>query len=412
MSLTTATGTSNDFSAVIRPEYGYNGPKDEMTVIDRANHFCWASVFRFAALGLLVVCGRLPGAEPGKSTARVRGGKQPATVSAVWQGQPLRQAMDNLARSQGVAVVIDRRLDPSTPLTGQHADATVDELFSAAAQAAGGGATRLGEVHYLGPPNTAARLRTIAALRSEEAKRLPAPYRNRLLKKMPLAWDELGEPREILRRLCAEAQVQCETSEAVPHDLWAAVKTSPLTWTDRLTLVLAQFDLTFELHDDGTAMRLAPLPEFAVIERRYPGGTSAARVAERFRQRLPEGDVSVVNGEVVVRARVEEHELLTSRSSAAQETKPVAGESRYQLQLQGVPLRQALAALEKRLMISFTYDEEGLTRAGVDLDMPVSIRVQDVTLDALLTALLQPARLAYRQEESGEYVIFPAPSSP
>lgn len=383
-----------------------------MTVINRANYFCWASVFRTAALGLLVVCGRLPGAEPGKSTVRARGGKQPATVSATWQGQPLRQAMDNLAQSQGVAVVIDRRLDPSTPLTGQHAEATVDELFSVAAQTAGGAATRLGKVHYLGPANTAARLRTIAALRSEEAKRLPAPIRNRLLNKRPLAWDELGEPREILRRLCAEAQVRCETSEAAPHDLWAAVKTPPLAWTDRLTLVLAQFDLTFELDDDGAAMRLAPLPEVAVIERRYPGGTSAARVAERFRQRLPEGDVSVVNGEVVVRARVEEHELLTARSSSGQEKQPVAGESRYQLQLQGVPLRQALAALEKRLMLSFTYDEEGLTKAGVDLDMPVSIRVQDVTLDTLLTALLQPARLAYRQEESGEYTIFPAPSSP
>lgn len=384
-----------------------------MTVSNRANHICWASVFRIAVLGFLVVCGRcLPGAEPGKSTVRARGGKQPATVSATWQGQPLRQAMDNLAQSQGVAVMIDRRLDPSTPLTGQHADATLDELFSVAAQAAGGAATRLGEVHYLGPAKTAARLRTIAALRSEEAKRLPAPNRNRLLNKKPLFWDELGEPREILRRLCAEAQVRCETSEAVPHDLWAAVKTPPLALTDRLTLVLAQFELTFELDDDDTAMRLAPLPEVTVIERRYPGGTSAARVAERFRQRLPAGDVSVVNGEVVVRARVEEHELLTARSSAGQEKKPVAGESRYQLQLQGVPLRQALAALEKRLTISFTYDAEDLTKAGVDLDMPVSIRVQDVTLDALLTTLLQPVGLAYRREESGEFSIFPAPSSP
>ena len=39
-----------------------------------------------------------------------------APVSVIWEGNPLRPAMMNLSRTQHVAILIDRRVDPGQKL--------------------------------------------------------------------------------------------------------------------------------------------------------------------------------------------------------------------------------------------------------------------------------------------------------
>lgn len=408
LSVTTPAELSNDFSAPPGPASICNDDSDQMLENRGALRARQRAARLIAACWLASVC-RLVAAQPAApATPRPRTAKPLATVSVTWQGQPLRLAVENLARSQRAAIVIDRRLDPGTPLTGQFSDAEPDALLAAAAQRAGGASTRLGDVYYLGPQATAARLRTVAALLSQGAKALAKPARDALLKKKPLVWDDFDEPRRILAGLADEAHLRLEGIEQIPHDLWAAVKTPPLGWTDRLTLVLAQFDRTVVLEEVGSVARIVPLPQTAVIQQSYPGGTSAERTAQRIRERLPMAEVTVADGAVLVRARVEEHESLAAKRPAGKVSKPTAGARRFQLQLGNVPLRDVLLALEKRLEVSFAYDADELTAAGVDLNQLASVRVEDATLDELLIAVLSPAGLAFRHEEDGTIAVFPA----
>lgn len=360
-----------------------------------------------AAALLVTLAWRATAAEPAAPASRqVADVNRTTRVSVDWQGQTLRPALANLRQAHGLAVIVDRRLDPSTPLNGHFSAVSVDELVAQAAEIAGGASTRLSDVGYVGPESTARRLRTVAALRLQEAKSLDKPTRDRLLKRQPLAWDDFSVPREILTSLGDEAQLDWDGLAQVPHDLWAAVRTPPLTWVERVTLMLAQFDLSFELAE-GVA-RVVPMPATVAIERRYPGGASAERTAERFRQRAPAAEVELQGDAVIVRARVEDHEVLTAKRGPTRPQSPLAGERRFQLQLNNVPLRQALAALEKRLEISFAFDAAELTAAGVDLERTVSVRVQDATLDELLSALLTPTGLTFRRDDGAAISLVPA----
>lgn len=321
-----------------------------------------------------------------------------ARLNVTWQAQPLRAAMHSLAQSQRVSILIDRRLDPGTPLTGQFQDATLAELLERAAESAKGAATALGPVQFLGPADATARLRTLAAMLAEKSKSLPADVRQKLGRKQPLVWSDYATPRDILTQLSEEIGWRWRDLDSVPHDLWAAVETPPLPWTDRVTLVLSQFDLTVDFDPPRSELAVVPLPERIAIERRYPGGASAERRAEEFRQRIPAAAVEVAGRSIVVRARVEEHEILAAKPVPASAA-PVAGEDRYQLQLADVPLRKVLKALETRLKVTFEFDEAALTAAGVRLDDPVRVQVRDATFEELLAAVLTPAGVTYRRDE-------------
>ena len=66
---------------------------------------------------------------------------------------------------QSVAIFLDRRIDPGTPITLTVRDRPVEELLSEIAKGAGAEMTTLGPVVYLGPSQTTSQLATLAALR-------------------------------------------------------------------------------------------------------------------------------------------------------------------------------------------------------------------------------------------------------
>jgi hypothetical protein len=88
---------------------------------------------------------------------------------------------------------------------------------------------------------------------------MPSDLRARLLNQRPLVWPDLAQPRDLVAALAAEAGLSVKLPDSTPHDLWPAVDLPPLTWTDRLSLVLAGFDLTFEIDPAKKTIALKPL---------------------------------------------------------------------------------------------------------------------------------------------------------
>ena len=56
-----------------------------------------------------------------------------------------------------------------------------------------------------------------------------------------------------------------------------------MPWTERMTLVLAGFGMTFEFADGGASIRLVPLPEVLTIERTYTPRGDAKDTAAQLR---------------------------------------------------------------------------------------------------------------------------------
>jgi hypothetical protein len=210
----------------------------------------------------------------------------------------------------------------------------------------------------------------------------------------------------LLEGLAKSGKVKLRGLEAVPHDLWAAADLPSLPLIERLTLLLAQFDLTFAYEDKGRTILLVDLPEDVAITRSYPGGAKPAELAEKWGELLPGSQVEVDGRMVRVTGRLEDHERIAvtgSKTGGRGSTRTkVTGEAQtlYTLTVREKPLGPLLAELGKLLKLDMRYDRDKLQQAGISLDDRVSFSVKDVSLDELLQAALTPAGLEYSREAS------------
>jgi hypothetical protein len=332
-----------------------------------------------------------------------RGRQQRVTVS--WSGTPLRDALADLSKAQRIAVLLDRRIDPGQPIDLTADRLPFDDVLAQVAEKIAGRVSWLGPLAYLGPREAASRLRTLAALRASDVRALAKEKRRGLQREARLSWPELAEPRDLVAGLAAEAGVDVVPLNQIGHDLWPAADLPPLSWTDRLTLIANEFDLTFEMVD-GAHVRLVPIAGPIVLERAYPGGKQPDELAAKWRRVAPDAQIGVAGGKVVVRGGVEDHELLTQNKKP--KPAPTApGVDVYTLRVQEQPLSAVLDKLRERVSHELVIDEAAIKKANLNLDARVSFSVEQATLDELLTAALKPAKLTFLREGS-VYKIVPA----
>lgn len=272
-----------------------------------------------------------------------------ARVTIQWQEAELRPRLSSLAADQRVAVFLDRRIDPNQKLDFARTGITLDELFGELAGAVQAASVPVGPVIYIGPPPTAAALAKVVGQRRKEISRYPALARARPQR---LHWDELAEPRQLLLDVARQHQLTVVNPEAVPHDLWPAADLPPLSLAEQLTLLLAGFDLTFEISADGKGLRLVPMPtdieHGPIVRRPGSGGTSA--------------------------------------KDSSKET------TRYTLTVMNKPAGAVVNEVAKRL------GRQLQCSAGVreKLSTNVNLKVSDASLDELMEKTLAPLGLTYR----------------
>lgn len=359
-----------------------------------------ASAIAVLSLALAAEGGAQPKWRVGAELARQR--QQPVTLT--WQGVAIRAGLANLARAETVAILLDRRIDPGLLLSMSARRKPLDELLVDVAHLAGGEATWLGPLAYLGPADATSRLRTLAALRSADVLRLPKDRRAKLQQSAAMSWEMLAEPRRLVADLAAEAGATVENLELIEHDLWPAAELPPLSWADRLTLLLNEFDLTFELAAKDR-LRLKPIDEPVVLERSYPRGKQAAEIAERWRALAPDAQIEVSSGSIAVRGRLEDHELLLAKKPTPKGT-TTAGVEVYSLKIEATPLSAVLDHLRKQLSVEIRVDQAALDKAKLSTDRPVSFSVEHVGFDKLLKAALEPAGLDFVRQGDA-YLIVP-----
>ena len=288
-------------------------------------------------------------------------------VDILWSNTPLRGAIEGLSQAQRVAILIDRRVDPDQKLTLSLKRVPMESALRTIAESCGLGLSRLGAVVYLGPPSTAARLRPIATAFEQTIRQMPAAVQRKYLQSKALVWNDLSTPRDLLDQLGQQSDVEIAGLERVPHDLWAAADLPPVSLIDRLTLIAAEFDLTFQVAADGARLELVPVPAD------LPGAT-------------------------------ENHEGLSTpnRSPGRTAAEPPASLETIRIQrmsVQAEPLGPVLRQLADRLGLELRIDEKAIAEAGISLDQRVSVKVQIATVDELLRQLLKSTGLTFHRRQ-------------
>jgi hypothetical protein len=356
----------------------------------------------FAAAVLALATCNVCGQEPAWKTGTALRKQLETPLSLTWGDRELRGALESLGKNTGVTIFLDRRIDPNRKLTLSAADEPLRTLLLRVAEQVEAGVSLVGSVVYVGPKSTASKLLALAALRRQEAGKLPADLRIRLSKSEVWSWNDLAEPRQLLVDLAERGGVRVANPELIPHDLWPAVNWPAMPWTERMTLLLAGFDLTYETAGAGV-IRLIPLPKEVVFEKTYTPRGDADRVAADLRRTVPAAKIVIEGRTLRVSGAAEDHERIDRllRGESVTTTKVTPGQKRYTLTVENKPAGAVLKTLATQLGKELKYDPALAER----LQTAVSLQVKEVPLEELLDKTLGPLGLAYRVSEKAMEVV-------
>ena len=346
-------------------------------------------------VGVLLVGARPALAQPGWKTGPALRKQLDTRLSLVWGQREVREALASLANSTGVAIFLDRRIDPSRTLDLSVTDEPLKTVLLRVAEQVEGGVSLVGSVVYVGPKETAGKLATLAALRRHSAGEFAATVKSAIVKSESLAWDELTEPRLLIVDVAKRAGVTIENAEAIPLDLWRAGEWPAMPWPERLTILLAGFDLTYE-PAGPESIRLVPIPRELEFEKSYTPRGAVERAAADLKRIAPAAKIAVEGKRLRVAASAEDHErierLLSGESVTT--TKVTPGQKRYTLTVENQPAGAVVKTIAGQLGKELTYDPAAVEK----LQTKVSFTVKDVPLEELMARTLGPLGLTYRIE--------------
>jgi hypothetical protein len=322
-----------------------------------------------------------------------------APLSVSWDNAPLARALESLSRSQHIAIVRDRRIDPGQPLTLAIDNEPLSKALDKIARHVKAGYCQFGPVAYLGPPETARRLRTLAALRLEDARKLPSITSRKFLSMRSSHWAQLSRPRDLANLLALEAGAKLAGAEQIPHDLWPETELPPLSVVDRLTLLAAQFEMTFRFDAAGKSVELIKLPDEVILSRTYLAGRDVQNMARRWAHELPEAKIAASGTKIRVDARLEDHEQIEAalHGKPVRRTTVTAGQETYQLSVESAALDKVVGQLGKQLNLDFQWDAAAIDAAGIAVDQLVSVKVSGASLDELLAAVSAGTGLSFHR---------------
>jgi hypothetical protein len=289
-------------------------------------------------------------------------------LTATWQGQQLGEVLDRIASTLDMPLWLDRRVDPSQKVNAQFVDVPLREALRVLGARHDLGFTEVDGVLYVGPIKTARGLGTLVRRNRAALAEVPDAQRAVWLKTEAWSWPRLSEPRQLLAELMPTSDVKLLGGELVQHDLWPARELPPLALADRMLLLLAGFDLTCEFSPDGKTCRVAPL--------RYP---------------LP----------------VDGRDAPSRETGGKRRTAQPGDQKQYSLRLENQPVGRVLSQLAEQVRLELRWDEASLMARNLSRETLVTCDVEDVDLDSLLRAILEPAGFAFTRQ--GQRVEIHAP---
>ena len=328
-------------------------------------------------------------------------------VSITWQGQQLGDALQRLADAQRIALWVDRRVDPGISVNLAVEGRPLREALDQVAEPHGYAAGPFQDVLYFGPKQTASELATLATRAKDSLSKAPPAVRWRWLKAEPWSFARLSEPRALVRDLIQSTGAISQDDKLVPHDLWPARTLPPLSAVDRMVLLLAGFDLTCQVSNDGRQVRIVPIKRPVHVTRAYSIRRDRLPAVESILAAMPDVVKRGEGGRLVLSARVEEHDRIASairgqapsnreRSSASPSSS--VSERRFTLKIENQPVGAVVDQLARQLTLEVTWDAALKADPKRGREALASCDVQQADLDGLLKAVLASAKLDFERE--------------
>jgi len=305
-------------------------------------------------------------------------------MTATWDRQLLGIALEQITRHQHAAIWLDRRIDPSRPLSLSVRGERLQETLEKIASVCNLSIIQWSACTYLGPEKGVQTLITVEQRLQKELNDVAPAWRSRWLSKSSWKWPRLSQPRELIRMLFAGTGIKVEGLEQIPFDLWPARVLPSMSRVDRATLILVGFNLAPSLLADGSKCRIVPIS--IDWTSKYEEGTKL----DTYQSNHP------TQQEIRQPPSIRQLRRRSARSPV--QVGPAEGQQLLTLRVREKPVRVILQELSRQLGLEFKWDKKKLAESGHSLDVRISCAVEQASVEQLLEAVLKPVGLRARRE--------------
>ena len=321
----------------------------------------------------------------------------------------LLPSLSRRAEVTGLALFLDRRVDPQTPVTYSSSDGSLFDGLLGMAESCGFSLAAVGPIFYVGPPDAAGELLLLLALHQQSKSFAPNPAAVRLEKSVPLRAPEFSEPRKLLEELAKNAKFDWNGLEMMPFDCWRAVDLPPTP-----TELLIGFNVDYRIDEKKAVIKPVSIPRGEQVTRNY----SPAETAELVRDAYPGCSWTEAAGRVRVDgpfsevARIEyavfkaRMKMMIAQELAEQAERPVPSGGRNLL-LSGAFRQTELSTVLTNLARTFGTEfvlDSSLEAAGISPETRISCEFDRV--DRKKAAKIIADTLGVSVRADGEKTIF------
>ncbi len=331
------------------------------------------------------------------------------SITSLRDQNRLREVCESLSRSQKVAIILDRRLDPNQPINlPPPIEGSVIEVLTRIAASQNAKLRQMGDALLLLTGRPAEKLRTVVALRTAELRakntsalkniRFEANQIQRIMNRHRWQWNDLARPRELAVGATESSHLKIENPEMIPHDLWYHGELPRAHMIEFLSFILIQYDLTFSWKNKKT-ISIHKVPDRVMIEQKYRNSKILlSRYRDQLLKEFPQSEWKQQGSRFLVSGSIELHEKL----KALLENKQVSKASnripwkkrRFTMRVVRKPLEEVLNFLiSSGLPIHF--NKEQINSLEIDPEQLISFETRDADAKQLMEAICKPVKLPF-----------------
>ncbi|MEZ6135359.1 MAG: hypothetical protein R3C53_10660 [Pirellulaceae bacterium] len=322
-------------------------------------------------------------------------------IRFVWDQQALRAGLQNLSKAHRINLWVDRRLDPTQPVsyappvgdTSPHDSMLLSRLQQLAAQM-NASAGVIENLVYFGPSEHVEQIQRAAVVLHNTISQQDSRLANeaRLLK-----WPELTTPQALLEIIEQQWSIQIEAK--LPHDLMHAGELqTPSALATQLTIAAAGFDMEVEMVGHKQ-FKLVPLQKQSKFQAEYAKASIEADAIAELRRLYPGSQLKCRAARCTATGVANYHFALFAVEAA----RTAADERRWSLNVPNAPTSALMDRLAAGIGLQVTWDpactDEHRNRLQV-------LEIKDASTQELLEKVCAAAGLSFRLE-GDQLTLFP-----
>lgn len=201
-------------------------------------------------------------------------------LSIWWKDAELRDRLSAFSETQDIAIILDRRVDPSTIVNLGVENRTLEQVFRRISSAAKIGVCRIEDCYYFGPVDTIIALPIAMDTLSRQAKKVARRSAVKWTAKRPVRTGPVVETKALIQAIATKHGFVVNGLEELPHDLWYSVSLPPTSVIAQMQLMLAGFDKTFEIDPDAKSITIIDFPKIESARRVFAVAKRPANAKE------------------------------------------------------------------------------------------------------------------------------------